>query len=295
MFIKRHCLGFLAALFLAVMGPAVAAHAQQVVVIVNGDPITTYDVSQRQRLSQMLDRKSLSQKQALEEVINERLKLQQARNLNEGIDQEDLDKMFENVASRSGRTADQLAAMLKQSGLDPRLFKNKLAADYVWNQYVRARVGNVTIRDADVAAALQKRGQTENTATEYILRPIILIGKGRMGDARRLRSRFKSCEAGIPMAMAMKEVVVRPQALRLSSDMPKELQKILDKTPEGGLTPPETTQIGVETFAICEKRQIRGESSAKREVKDELSEAQFKKASDNLLSGLRKSALIQYR
>ncbi len=301
MLISRHRLGFIAILVLAFLGTGFAAHAQQVLAMVNGDPVTAFDVSQRQRMAQMLDRKTLTTKAALEEVIEERLKIQVARRSKNEMDQEDLDRIYNNIAQRSGRTPDQLSASLKQAGLEPITFKRKLAADYVWNSYVRARAGNVNIRDADVVAALQQRGITQQVATEYVLRPIIFVVPrnarnhgARMSEANSLRSRFRGCESGLEMARNLKEVVVRPQALRLSSDMPPELQKLLDKTPVGQLTPPEVTQSGVETFAICEKRQVRGESSAKREVKDELSETQFKKSSTELMQELRKGALIKY-
>lgn len=299
--ISRHRIGFMAIFVLALLGSGFAAHAQQVLAMVNGDPVTTFDVSQRQRMAQMLDRKTLSTKAALEEVIEERLKIQVARRSRNEMDQEDLDRIYNNVAQRSGRTPEQLSASLKQAGLEPITFKRKLAADYVWNSYVRARAGNVNIRDADVVAALQQRGITQQVATEYVLRPIIFVVPrnarnhgARMSEANALRARFRGCESGLEMARNLKEVVVRPQALRLSSDMPAELQKLLDKTPVGQLTPPEITQSGVETFAICEKRQVRGESSAKREVKDELSEAQFKKSSSELMQEVRKGALIKY-
>lgn len=301
MSISRHRLGFAAVLVLALLGTGFAAHAQQVLVMVNGDPVTTFDVSQRQRMAQMLDRKTLSHKAALDEVIDERLKIQQARLLRREMDQEDLDRIFNGIAQRSGRTPEQLEASLKQAGLEPRTFKRKLAADYIWNSYVRARAGSANVRDADVAAALQQRGVTQNVATEYVLRPIIFVVPrnarnhgARLQEANSLRSRFRGCETGLQMARGMKEVVVRPQALRMSSDMPAELQKVLDKTPVGQLTPPEVTQSGVETFAICEKRQVRGESSAQREMKNELSEAQFKKVSNELIQELRRSALIKY-
>lgn len=293
---------FALALLIPLFAAPGTAHAQKVVVMVNGDPLTSYDVAQRQRLHQLLDRKSITPKQALEELIDDRLKLQQVRYLKTSIDQNDADRLFANVAERSGRTPEQLKAGLAQGGLDAETFKTKLAADYVWGQYVRSRAGSVTIRDADVIAALQKRGETTLTATEYVLRPIIFVvprnsnGHGaRLSEANSVRARFNGCEAGLQMLKGLKEVVVRPQVLRLSSDMPPALQKVFEQTGVGRLTPPEVSQSGVETFAVCDKRQVRGESAQKREIKDELSTKQFNTVSAQLLAELRKAALIQYR
>ncbi|MEP9355303.1 peptidylprolyl isomerase [Xanthobacter sp. KR7-65] len=278
------------------------ARAQQIVVMVNGDPITTYDVSQRQRMHELIERKSISAKDALETLIDERIKIQQAIRLKLDVDQADVDRLYAQVAERSGRTPEQLSAGFKQSGLDDRTFKQKLLADYVWGQYVRARSGTVNIRDADVIAALQKRGETQMIATEYTLMPIVFVVPrtsgnygARLAEANALRGRFNDCDSGAEMAKSLKEVVVRPKVTRLSSEMPGPLKQILDKTEIGKLTPPEVAQSGVETFAMCGKREVRGESSQKREIKDELSSSQFTAESKKFMAELRKQSLIDYR
>ncbi|MBB6308308.1 peptidylprolyl isomerase [Xanthobacter tagetidis] len=292
---------FIAAV-LATFAMALPAAAQKVVVVVNGDPITSYDVSQRQRLHQMIERKSISPKEALDELIDDRIKFQQARRLQTTVDQADIDRMYAGVAERSGRTAAELTASFAQGGLDARIFKDKLAADYVWSQYVRGRAGTTMIRDSDVVAALQMRGTTQLVATEYTLYPIVFVvprnggnHSARLQEANGLRQRFTNCEAGLAMAKGLKEVVVRQPILRLSSDMPTSLRQLLDKTEVGRLTPPEVSQFGVETFAICNKTEVRGESSQKREIKDQLSTAQFTAESKKMIAELRKTSLIEYR
>ncbi len=281
---------------------ATPAAAQRIVVMVNGDPITSYDVTQLQRLHRLIENKSISDKQALEDLIDERIKIQQAKRMGMDVDQEDVDRMYNSVAQRSGRTAAQLTAGFAQAGLDARTFKNKLKADYIWGQYVRSRSGAVNIRDSDIAAALERRGATQLVATEYTLVPIVFVVPrnsnkyaARLSEAKALRSRFTDCESGLATVKSMREVVIRPQVLRLSSDMPPKISKIFDDTPVGHLTPPEVSQSGVETFAVCNKTQVRGESSEKREIKDELTSSQFEAESKKLLAELRKSSLIQYR
>lgn len=284
------------------VGGATPAAAQKIIVMVNGEPVTSYDVAQRQRLAQLIDRKNISAKEALDELINDRIKMQQARRLTSDLEQKDIDRMYDGVAQRSGRTAEQLTAGFAQAGLDARTFKQKLAADYIWSQYVRSRSGTVVVRDADVAAALQQRGVTREVATEYTLRPIVFVVPrksgnyaGRLAEANALRARFTNCDSGVEMVKGLKEVVVRPQVTRLSSDMPPALRQLLDKTEIGRLTPPEVAQSGVETFAMCGKREIRGESAQKREIKDELTSKQFAAESKKMLDALRKTSMIQYR
>lgn len=295
---RRFCLLF--ALSLALIAPG-AAFAQ-VLVMVSGQPITANDVSQRIKLHQLIERSSPPQKQVLEELIDEKIKITQAARFSIEADDKEVDRMFASVAERSGRTAEQLTAGFAQSGLKAQTFKDKLRADYVWGQYVRARAPVVNVRDSDVVAALNQQGQTQMVATEYILRPIVLVvGAGsnaygaRMQEASALRARFNGCDQGVELIKGMKETVIRSPVSRLSSEIPEKMRSILEKTEVGRLTPPEVAQSGVELFAVCSKREVKGESEKKRDIKDELGNAQFQEQSKRMLAELRKTTLIQYR
>ncbi|MGU3495602.1 SurA N-terminal domain-containing protein [Xanthobacteraceae bacterium A53D] len=287
------------AMAFAVVAPGAAM--AQALVMVAGQPITATDVQQRMRLHQMIERKSPGQKQVLEELIDERIKIIQAARFMIEADEKEVDRMFQSIAERSGRTAEQLTAGFAQAGLRAQTFKNKLKADYVWGQYVRARSPGVNVRDSDVLAALNQQGHTQLVATEYTLRPIVLVVGGgsnaygaRMAEANALRNRFNGCDTGLDMVKGMKETVVRSPISRLSSEIPEKMRGVLDKTAVGRLTPPEVSQSGVEIFAVCAKREVKGESEKKRDVRDELASSQFQEESKRMLAELRKTMLIQY-
>jgi len=279
-----------------------SASAQQILVMVNGTPVTSYDVAQRIKLHQLIEGKAPGSTDTLNELIDERIKVQQAARMGIEVDDKDLEKIFNGVAERTGRTPEQLTAGFAQQGLDIRTFKNKLRADNVWQQYVRARAPTTNVREQDIYAALNQRGTTQMIATEYQLYPIIFVVPrnsnshgARLAEANAFRARFNGCDEGLAAAKALREVVVRTPVLRLSSDMSAPLRKVLDNTPVGKLTPAEVTQSGVEIFAVCSKAEIKGESSSKREIRDELASAQFTAESKKLMAELRKSALIVYR
>src|SRR5262245_62806443 len=58
---------------------ATAARAQQVVVIVNGEPITALDIEQRTKLNQLSTHKIPTRQEVLDELINEKLKVREAK------------------------------------------------------------------------------------------------------------------------------------------------------------------------------------------------------------------------
>lgn len=284
------------------------ASAQQIVVMVQGQPITSFDVSQRIKLAQLTERRSINSKQALDELVDERLKIFTAERYGIMIETAELNKMYAAMGARTGRTPEQLTAGLAQAGIEARLLKNKMRADYVWNNYVRGRFSSTTtVRDGDIFAALGAKGEDITKAqrtTEYTIRQVVLVvsrtappnlRSQRMAEAATLRKNFTDCDTGVATARAMRETVVREPVIRTSADMSAPLRKLMDETPIGQMTPPEVTQAGIEMVAICNRREVVGESAQKRDVRNELQTKQFDSQSRRLLDEARKSAMIVYR
>src|SRR4051812_44964545 len=87
----------------AVVAATIAMPGQakaQTVVIVNGDPVTQFDVEQRIKLTELSTHKTPTRNEVVEELINEKLKIQLIKRfLIEGIDK-DVDIAFANMARR---------------------------------------------------------------------------------------------------------------------------------------------------------------------------------------------------
>src|SRR5262245_56094877 len=77
------------------------AHAQQVVLVVNGDPITDYDIAQRTRFLQLATGKVPSRKEVIDELIDEKLKLQLVRRYD--FTQVPLDNQVDNTLANMAR------------------------------------------------------------------------------------------------------------------------------------------------------------------------------------------------
>jgi peptidyl-prolyl cis-trans isomerase SurA len=292
---------------LAAMDLAPAA-AQQVVVVVNGDPITAYDIEQRIKLSQISTQKTPSRQDTIEELIDEKLKIQLLRRYAiEGMDA-DVDNAYANMARRMRLTPQQFTEQLGKSGIAPGTLKSRIKADITWSQVVRGKYqSSMQISEKDVLARLESRNPDQKSAPsyDYTLRPILfLVPRGSpdsLRDARRkeaeaLRSRFQGCEEGIFLARSLRDVAVRAPVTRSSADLSPELRDILEKTEIGKLTSPEVTQQGIEVYALCGKRPAAAENAVgKREVREELFSAQFQTHSKRFLKELRSQAMIEYK
>jgi peptidyl-prolyl cis-trans isomerase SurA len=281
--------------------------AQQVVVVVNGDPITAVDITQRTKLIQVSTHKSPTRQEILDELIDERLKLQTAKRYKLDITDSEVDDTFKNIANRSGTTPDKFAQGLSSQGISVADVKTRIKADMGWSQIIRGKFQTAfDIREKDILDTLQLNRKEDQPAVgyEYTLRPILLIiPRGspeeaiaaRRREADGLRTRFENCDDGIRLARGLRDVAVRDMVIRTSGDLSAQLREVLDSTPEGHLTAPENTQQGIELFALCRKRQITSELPGKREAREKILQERFVEQGKRYLKELRASAMIEYR
>jgi len=281
--------------------------AQQVVAVINGDPITAIDIAQRTKLIQISAHKAPSRQEVLDELIDERLKLQVAKRFKLEITDSDVDEAFKNIATRGGNTPEKFAQALGAQGISVEAVKTRIRADMGWSQIIRGKFqSNFQIRERDILETLHSTRKQDQPAVgyEYTLRPILLIVPrgsseeavaARKREAEGLRTRFQGCDEGIRLARGLRDVAVRDMIIRTSSELTAQLREILDNTAEGRLTAPEQTQQGIEVYALCRKREIASELPGKREVREKILQERFVEQGKRYLKELRSGAMIEYR
>jgi len=289
----------------AALMAATAARAQQIVVIVNGEPITALDVDQRSKLTQLSTHKVPPRQEVIDELINEKLKLREAKKFGLEITASEVDTAYASMAGRMRFTADQLTQQLGRSGVNVSTLKARIKADIAWAQIVRGRYqASLQIGEKDILSAMDTKSD-DTVGYDYTMRPILFLVPtgspeafidGRKREAEALRGRFQGCEEGIAFARALKDVAVREQVVRSSADIPAELRKVLEGIEVGRLTPPEITKFGVEMFAICAKKESSADNSpGKRQAKENLMAKRYEQRSKQYLQEIRRGAMLEYK
>ncbi len=295
-----------AALAIAVLTVMTPSAGAQTVVVVNGDPVTQFDVDQRAKLIQISTQKTPTRNEVIEELVNEKLKIQLLKRfMIDGIDK-DVDTAYVNMARRMRATPKDFTENLEKQGLKTETLKSRIKADLIWGQIIRGRYqSSFQFSDKDVATRLASKNRDDANVVgyDYTLRPILFVVprgspptafEARAKEAEALRARFQNCEEGIALARGIRFVAVRPQVVKGSAELPTALRDVLTKTELGRLTAPETTQQGVEVYALCGKRQSEN-APAKKEVRDEMYTEVFESHSKRFLKELRDQAMIEYR
>ena len=303
------CQAFAAAAIAAagLLAAPTPSHAQEVVVLVDGEPITALDIEQRMKFIQMSTQKAPPRKEALDVLIDETLEIKEAKRFNIEVPDSEVDSAFANVAKNMNTDVPKLTEILAKGGASAATLKHQLRAQLAWSALVRGRYkASLEIADSDVEAQLDlhKPEDKNQVGYEYILRPVLfVVPRGspdaafdaRKRDADALRVRFQTCAEGIPFARALQEVAVRDQVTKFSADLPLALRDILDKTDVGHLTPPEQTAEGVQVFALCSKKENKTETPGRREVRDEMFQQKFGAQAKRYLAQIRKEAMIEYK
>jgi peptidyl-prolyl cis-trans isomerase SurA len=292
---------------LVLMGWDSPAHAQ-VACMINGEPITNYDIEQRSKLIFLSAKKAPDRQQVIDELIDEKVKIKEGKKF--GIDPSvaDIDQSYTAMSSRMRITAEQLTKSLESQGIRPDTLKARVKADMVWSNLIRGRYKeSLQVGEKDVAAAVQEKGGDEKPDTqsfEYKMQPIVLIVprgsapdaiETRKKEAEALRGRVQTCAEANAFFKSMQNAAIKEPVVKTSADIPPSLREVLDGTPIGHLTPPEVTKQGVEMVALCGRDPTTVDTPKKREIRDKMFAEKYEARSKTYLREVRGAAMIECR
>jgi peptidyl-prolyl cis-trans isomerase SurA len=299
-------LGCAAALVLLASAPPLCA--QTVAVMVNGEPITHYDIEQRGKLNFLTTHKAADRQQVIDELIDEKVKIKEGKKFGVDPTASDVDQSYAGMSSRMRITPDQLTKSLEGQGIRPDTLKARIKAEIVWTSLIRGRYKeSLQVGEKDVAAAVQGSGGDDKQAGEsfeYKMQPIVLIVprgsapaaiEARQKEAEALRSRVQTCAEANAFFKTMQNAAIREIVTKTSADIPAVLRELLDKTPIGHLTPPEVTKQGVEMVALCARNPTTVDTPKKKEIRDKMFVEKYEAKSKAYLQEVRKAAMIEYR
>ncbi len=283
------------------------AHAQTVAVMVNGDPITDFDIEQRSKLSFLTAHKAANRQDVINELIDEKVKIKEAKKYGVDPTGSDIDQAYAGMSSRMRISPEQLTKSLEVQGIRPDTLKARMKADMVWTSLVRGRYKErLQVGEKDVAAAVKAEGGDEQQAEafEYRMQPVVLIVphgsaqaalQARQKEAETLRARVQTCEEANNYFKSMQNAAIRESVIKTSADIPPVLRKVLDDTPIGHLTPPEVTKQGIEMVVLCARKPTTIDTPKKKEMRDKMYAQKYEATSKAYLQEIRKAAMIEYR
>jgi peptidyl-prolyl cis-trans isomerase SurA len=274
------------------------ARAQSIVATVNGDPITTFDISEREKLLSALGLPS-SATAALESMVKSRLEAGEINKFGIKISANEFGPAVQYYAERAHVSTEAMGARLQNAHVDNKHLENFLSIQTGFNMYTRARNRAVEVSQSDIDAEIARDKKLANQQT-YVIRQVLLAVPPETGAAglqqaakqmEALHSRFTDCATGAKLVAEYPSLVVREPITRTSSQLNEQLTGMLDKLPIGHLSPASRDPSGIVALALCSRSASKSDA-AREAAQQRILARKIQHEADKLYEEIRSHAVI---
>ncbi len=257
--------------------PPAPGLSESVVVTVNDDLVSTYDIVQRMRLLIVTsgiqpNEQNLPdiQREAIRSLVDERLEMQELKNQGKtqkfdlvASDDEVNDEIAQ-IARSNNTSATQLLAQLAAQGVGGQTFRDQLRAEISWRGWIRGRYGQRLIVGEDQIKAFQKHLDAEAGKPQYQIAEVFIDASraGGMAQATQGAAQLISqLQKGAPFAAVARQFSNSPSAATggdvgwiSTGEMAPEIDKALEDLRPGQLSPPIAVKDGVYIIYLKDRR-----------------------------------------
>ncbi len=244
-------------------------------------------------------------KKALEELINERLKTQEAKRLNLLVSDEDVDSILKNVAKNNKMTLKQFAKHLKGMGSDIETIRSRYKAMLSWRRVIRAKFGQqIAVNSGDIDRYVAKTKQDSAANSQFNLQRIALAVPAnakpnaiaqRLNEANAIRNSFTNCKNTGKLVKnfggARLEILGDQNATKIS----EPTRSMILNAADGEMLPPEVKPGSVQLWIVCGRKTVNADIAKRSKAKDTLKVKEFDIMAQRHLKDLRQDAHIEYK
>lgn len=297
-----------------------------VIAVANDLPITDYDISQKINLLKVLgsDTSRMSRKEILQSLINDVVKLAEAKRLNASATTGDVTGQIGRIAKNLKMDGDGLLSKLKERGVAPEFFRRYVAAQIGFNRVIgisKKQPEKAVVTDADVDRKMAEiKGQMSAQVSKIMADPrmkgITVLSivqfdlpienddpgllQARAIEARQVVTQFKSCKNPRAAAAGVFNVKVGKVVDADASKVPPELRKALTGAGAGRAIGPMRGPKGLQVIGYCGSRKIsppkpKYEMPTRAQVRSALENEKFAEVENEILKDARKRVYIEYR
>ncbi|MBS0385557.1 MAG: peptidylprolyl isomerase [Proteobacteria bacterium] len=252
--------------------PALAQSAEGVAAIVNDHVISTFDVRQRailllvsagmQQTPELMRRASA---QALNDLINERLEIEEAAKFHIEITDDQVNRRLADIASQNHLTVDTMAQQLGAAGASIQSLRNQLQANLAWERLMQGMYGSRVRVSENEIRTTQERIAANASRPQYLLSEIFLPAHSEQeftdmqAGAMHL---LEQMQHGAPFPLVARQFSQAPSAATggdlgwiASTALDPQLQPVAAQLQQGQVSLPIRTQEGVYIIAMRDRRE----------------------------------------
>ena len=251
--------------------PSLPPLGEGVLVSVNDDMISSYDLKQRMLLLMATsgvqvtqDNYAQFQSQALRSLVDEHLQEQEMKHWKVNVDDKEINDELNRMAQQSNLTKDQLLDELKKIGVEPATLKSQIRAQLGWNELVGGRYHSNAQVGRDQVDATMDKIIADGQKTQYEVSEIFL-DPATGGGIDAVRKGAQQLDEQLNQKVAPFQAVARqfsnaPSAANggdegwlVSGDMDPQLETALSAMKVGDISAPIETKDGVYILYLRDK------------------------------------------
>lgn len=295
--------------------PAQALAMQDgVAVVVNEDAITHSDVKDRLKLIMVSsglpntkDTRDKLRPQIVNSLIEEQIRLQEARKQKIQVSQEEIEEGINSIAAQNEIDPQEFRKRIKASGLNISTMRDQIRAQIAWGKTVQAVVRpQVTVTEGDVDNFMQ-RLQNNVGKQEYLVAEVFLPIDDTNDEvksrnlARKLVQEIRGGKAPFfRIAQQFSKSAGAAQGGNLGwiteGQLDEELDAVLPSIPKGGISDPIRTSSGFHILHVREDRVLTPENlPTSDDVRARIGQLRLERQAQRYLLDLKSTSFIDNR
>jgi len=293
---------------------AESSEGQRIIVTVNDQPITNFDVTQRMRLNEVLGSGQGSEaqrrKEALKDLVDDVLKRSEAKKNQVEPTEKQVNDSVDRLAKNMGTTTDGLEKSLRSKGISMSTLKNHVKASLGFN-WIMTRKHNIKV-EVDKAevdkryASLSSDPRLKPVEVLQIVEILLPVedSAGSMMDqlmyarsieARQIMERYTGCGTLRQATEGVFNVKIGRPIEAPSDQIPADMRNMLLKAGSKNLLGPMRGKGGVQLVAFCGRKTISPPKPSREVIEEMVKNEKYRLQSERVLRDLRRTAFIDYK
>lgn len=251
-------------------------------------------------------------KKVLNELIDERLKINTAKRENIIVSPSMIEGQINQIAKRNSKGASIKTAkkaffsMLASRGVGKATFRDRVKAQIAWQTLVRQKFGReLNFGDRDIEKQLGADGLSQqDKKIQFGLQQIVISIPSQKDqsqvvkkylEADAIRKRFNGCANMKSLVAPYKNAKVINVGKKTLDQIPSPMNLILSDMKVGQITPPQSTNSGLEMYVVCERKQVTIDDNQRARILGAMRQKAFNLRAERYLKDIREEAHIEYR
>lgn len=305
--------------------PVAMAQQPNIVAIVNDQPITELDLTQRIALLEVMDdvpKGGLDKKKALRQMIDQTVKMQEAKRYNLLPSAAELNDRIKRLAQSMKLTPDSLYAKLEAKGISKETFRDYVSAGMAFQRIIQGKYQQqIKASDAEVDAKMAEikaniGAETSKIMNDPRMKPITVYSlmeinlpvdgndqmllQSRFVEATQVLQRLKSCGGLKAASEGIFDVRKGKSFDADATRLPPQMKAALDKGGIGRAIGPMRGKTGIQLIALCGIRKITPPKPnftmpTREQVERVVINEKYDKLEEDYLSTARDKVYVEYR